>query len=59
MRAFVLTGYGTVADKVRLMQVPDPVADEGEVVIKIDAAGLNPIDDNTCRALHPAARHRF
>jgi len=44
MRAFVLTGYGAVADKVRLMQVPDPVANAGEVVIKIDAAGLNPID---------------
>jgi alcohol dehydrogenase len=44
MRAFVLTGYGPVADKVRLVQVPDPVADAGEVVIKIDAAGLNPID---------------
>jgi alcohol dehydrogenase len=44
MRAFVLTGYGAVADKVRLVEVPDPVADAGEVVIKIDAAGLNPID---------------
>jgi NADPH:quinone reductase-like Zn-dependent oxidoreductase len=44
MRAFVLTGYGAVADKVRLADVPDPVADAGEVVIKIDAAGLNPID---------------
>jgi alcohol dehydrogenase len=44
MRAFVLTGYGAVADKIRLADVPDPVADAGEVVIKIDAAGLNPID---------------
>jgi NADPH:quinone reductase-like Zn-dependent oxidoreductase len=44
MRAFVLTGYGAVADKVRLVNVPDPVADQGEIVIKIDAAGLNPID---------------
>ena len=44
MRAFVLTGYGAVADKVRLVDVPDPVANSGEIVIKIDAAGLNPID---------------
>jgi alcohol dehydrogenase len=44
MRAFVLTGYGAVNDKVRLGQVPDPVAAAGEVVVKIDAAGLNPID---------------
>jgi alcohol dehydrogenase len=44
MRAFVLTGYGAVADKVRLVDVVDPVANSGEIVIKIDAAGLNPID---------------
>jgi alcohol dehydrogenase len=44
MRAFVLTGYGAVADKVRLVDVLDPVANSGEIVIKADAAGLNPID---------------
>jgi alcohol dehydrogenase len=44
MRAFVLTGYGAVAGNVRLVDVPDPVANSGEIVIKIDAAGLNPID---------------
>src|SRR3954451_9594772 len=44
MRGFVLTGYGAVADKVRLVEGSDPAADSGEVVIRIDAAGLNPID---------------
>jgi alcohol dehydrogenase len=44
MRAFVLTGYGAVSDKLRLVDVPDPVANSGEIVIRIDAAGLNPID---------------
>ena len=44
MRAFVLTGYGAVADHVRLATIPAPVAAEGEVLIDIHAASLNPID---------------
>ena len=44
MRAFVLTGYGAIAEHVRLMEIPDPVAGPGEVVIEIHAASLNPID---------------
>jgi alcohol dehydrogenase len=44
MRAYLLTGYGTVADKVRLAEIADPVAGAGEVVIDIHAASLNPID---------------
>jgi len=44
MRAFVLTGYGAVSDNVRLMEIPDPVAGPGEVLIEIHAASLNPID---------------
>jgi len=44
MRAFILTGYGGVSDNVRLMEIPDPVAGPGEVLIEIHAAGLNPID---------------
>src|SRR5258706_12981416 len=44
MRAFVLTGYGTIADHVRLAEIPDPVAGPGEVLIEIHAASLNPID---------------
>lgn len=44
MRAFLLTGYGAIADHVRLAEVADPVAGPGEVVIDIHAASLNPID---------------
>jgi alcohol dehydrogenase len=44
MRAFVLTGYGPITDNVRLVQLPDPVAASGEVLIEIHAASLNPID---------------
>lgn len=44
MRAFVLDGYGVVSEKVRLADLPDPVARLGEVVIEIHAASLNPID---------------
>jgi alcohol dehydrogenase len=44
MRAFVLSGYGTITDNVRLAQLPDPVAALGEVLVEIQAASLNPID---------------
>jgi alcohol dehydrogenase len=44
MRAFVLTGYGTISDHVRLAEIADPVAGPGEVLIEIHAASLNPID---------------
>src|SRR5258707_15421100 len=44
MRAFVLTGYGTISDHVRLAEIPDPVAGPGEVLIEIHVASLNPID---------------
>ena len=33
MRAFVLTGYGAIADNVRLAEIADPVAGPGEVAI--------------------------
>ena len=44
MRAYLLTGYGAVADNVRLAEIADPRAGTGEVVIDIHAASLNPID---------------
>ena len=44
MRAFVLDGYGAIADHVRLAEFADPVAGSDEVVIEIQAASLNPID---------------
>lgn len=49
MRAYLLDGYGAIADHVRLADVADPVARPGEVVIDIHAAGLNPIDFKIAR----------
>ena len=44
MRAFLLDGYGAVADHVRLVDIADPVAGPEDVLIEIHAASLNPID---------------
>ena len=44
MRAFLLDGYGAIADHVRLADVGDPVAGFDDVLIEIHAASLNPID---------------
>jgi alcohol dehydrogenase len=44
MRAFVLDGYGAIADHVRLVELADPVPGPDEVGIEIHAASLNPID---------------
>lgn len=42
-RAIVYTELGSPA-VLRLIEVPDPVAARGEVVVRIEAAGANPID---------------
>ena len=44
MRAFVLDGYGAIADHVSLAEIADPVAGPDDVLIEIHAASLNPID---------------
>jgi alcohol dehydrogenase len=44
MRAFVLDGYGAIADHVNLAELADPVPGPDEVGIEIHAASLNPID---------------
>lgn len=42
-RAIVYTEFGS-PDVLRLIEIPDPVAARGEVVVRIEAAGANPID---------------
>ncbi|WP_226531634.1 quinone oxidoreductase family protein [Microbacterium paraoxydans] len=42
-RAIVYTEIGSPA-VLHLMEIPDPVAARGEVVVRIEAAGVNPID---------------
>ena len=49
MRAFLLNGYGAIADHVKLADVADPVTEAGEVLIDIHAASLNPIDFKIAR----------
>lgn len=44
MRAYVMTGYGKVADVVRLVDMPEPAAGPSQIVCDIAAAALNPID---------------
>ncbi|MBD0735764.1 alcohol dehydrogenase [Streptomyces sp. CBMA29] len=43
MEAYVLTRYGN-ASAMEFREVPEPTADDGEVLIRVRAAGLNPID---------------
>lgn len=40
MKAAVVEGYGGI-DRLRVVEVPDPVPHEGEVVVEVCAAGLN------------------
>lgn len=42
-RAIVYTEIGS-PDVLHLMEIPDPLATSGEVVVRIEAAGVNPID---------------
>src|SRR4051812_1669029 len=44
MKAFLLDGYGAIADHVKLAEVRDPITRFNEVLIEIHAASLNPID---------------
>ena len=43
MLAYVLTGYGG-PEAMELQDVPKPIAGPGEVLVKVFAAGLNPVD---------------
>jgi alcohol dehydrogenase len=43
MQAYVMTRYGD-ASAMELREVPEPVAGDGEVLVRVRAAGLNPID---------------
>ncbi|TKA13310.1 NADP-dependent oxidoreductase [Actinacidiphila oryziradicis] len=43
MQAYVMTRYGD-AGAMEVRDVPEPVARDGEVLIRVRAAGLNPID---------------
>jgi len=52
-RAIVYTEIGT-PDVLQLTDIPDPVAGAGEVVVRIEAAGVNPLDAKLRRGLRPS-----
>jgi len=43
MKAFILDRYGK-EDGVRMGEVPDPELREGDVLVEVHAAGVNPLD---------------
>lgn len=52
-RAIVYTEFGS-PDVLHEMEVPDPIALSGEVVVRIEAAGVNPIDAKLRSAKRPS-----
>ncbi len=46
MRAWVIEGFGGV-EKLSLSDIPEPAAGEGEVVVDVKVAGVNPVDRST------------
>ncbi|WP_217181840.1 NADP-dependent oxidoreductase [Streptomyces sp. AC495_CC817] len=53
-RAIVYTEFGS-PDVLHLTEIPDPVAARGEVVVRIEAAGVNPIDAKLRGGRRPSA----
>src|SRR5690606_40411202 len=51
-RAIVHTEIGS-PDVLRLVEVPDPVAGPGEVVVRIEAVGVNPVDVKQRAGIRP------
>lgn len=51
-RAIVYTEIGT-PDVLHLVEIPDPTAGEGEVIVRIEAAGVNPLDAKLRRGARP------
>lgn len=52
-RAIVYTELGT-PDVLQLIDIPDPVAGPGEVTVRIEAVGVNPLDAKLRRGARPS-----
>ena len=57
MRAYVIDGFGETGS---IREVPDPTAAEGQVLVRIRAAGVNPFDATVVSgAMKDRMEHRF
>ncbi len=54
MKALVLDGPDT---PFRLADLPRPVPGDGQVLVRIQASGINPLDTKICAGAAPHARH--
>ena len=54
--AIVYTEFGG-PEVLHLIEIPDPVPGEGEVAIRVEAAGVNPIDAKLRSGLRASAPH--
>ena len=52
MRAWQITGVGSPSDVMKLVEIPQPVAGPGEVVLKVQAAGVGMPDAFMCRSTY-------
>jgi NADPH:quinone reductase-like Zn-dependent oxidoreductase len=56
MHAITITGYGRPADVLRPQDVPDPAAAADEVLVRVEAASVNPADWHLIRGIPRIAR---
>jgi NADPH:quinone reductase-like Zn-dependent oxidoreductase len=57
MRAYVIDGFGETGS---VREMPDPAAAEGQVLVRIRAAGVNPFDNTVVSgAMKDRMEHRF
>ena len=52
VRAWQITGVGSPSDVMKLVEIPQPVAGPGEVVLKVQAAGVGMPDAFMCRSTY-------
>lgn len=57
MKAIHFTGYGKLQDKIILKDIPMPIPSDNEVLIKIYAASVNPIDYKLVHGLLKLIHH--
>ena len=59
MKAVAIDGYGG-SERLRLRELPEPQPAAGEVLVRVRAAGVNPVDWKVCEGrLWPLLRLRF